>query len=458
MLRKLVLGLAVGGLAASAAVGQFASDRVATPGQKAPAAPPPFGGLTPTGAPAPAAPPGGVRPAGGYVPPVGGFTPASASTPAPAPFLVAPAPTTTAPTEPLDIPLALGKDHPLALRPEHGKYLILVRSYSRPARPTPSDPGLTAKELAEGLAAEIRKLPQAKGLGVYLFEHISEERKAEAQAAAEARRRAAAYAASMSDLKKKAELNGMTFLDPDQKLRYKTFNYRDQIGVMVGGFETEQEAVKALARVKAWPTPADVRLLDGGSIARQGPDGKATIEKAFLNPYGQAMVVTNPSLPKPQMVEVTPRLDPFVVKLNDGRPYSLLKATKGWTLGVKAFTAPVKVVTRDDEGVGIKNLFGGPKAGEALAAGAEQAEQMAKALREMKDRDGKSLGLEAYVLHHRTGSMVTVGQFDSPTDPTLNATRRMLMSMNFQAGDPRAADSARRFFEETILPIPIPKP
>ncbi len=453
MLRKLVLGLGAAGLlGSSAAFGQFASDRPAAP----------FGGVGPAGAPALPMPPGGVRPAGGYVPPVGGFTPAAAPTPtgfAPA-RPAAPAPAAAAP---LDIPTALGPNHPMALRPEHGAFVILVRSYSRPARPDPTNPGFTAKELAEGLAVEIRRLPQAKGLGVYLYEHLSEERKAEAQAAADARRRAAEFASAMDGLRQKSELNGMEFLAPDRTLRYKTFNYRDQVGVVVAGFRTEDEAVRAMGKLKTWPVPADTRLLDGSAIARQGADGKATIEKTFLNPYGQAMVVANPTVPRPAPVPgAVATLDPFIVKLNEGRPYSLLTATKTWTLGVKAFNAPVRVQTRDDEGVGIK-LFSLTKTGDALNAGAEQAEKMAEVIRAMTGPKGASqdyrpLGLEAFVLHHRSGSMVTVGQFDGPTDPALTETRRLLMNMNFQSRDPRATDSATRFFADVILPIPIPKP
>lgn len=444
MLRKLVLGLGAAGLVGSSAVGQFASDRAA------PKAPVPFGGLTPAPA-APAAP-------GGYVPPVGGFTPAGAAAPAPM-FTPQPAQPPAA-AEPLDIPTALGPNHPMALRPEHGPFMILVRSYSRPARPDPANPGMSAKDLAVGLAEEIKKLPQAKGLGVYLFEHISEERRAEAQAAAAARKRAAEFTAAMDKLRHTSELNGMEFLGGEQKLRYKTFNYRDQIGVMVGGFRTEDEAVRAMAKVKTWPTPADTRLLDGGAIARQGTDGKATIEKTFLNPYGQAMVVANPTIPRPQAAPGTvPQLDPFIVKLNEGRPYNLLNATKTWTLGVKAFNAPVRVQTRDDDGVGIK-LFNFTKTGDILNAGAEAAEQMAKGIRAMTgpEPDFRPLNLEAFVLHHRSGSMVTVGQFDGPTDPALHETRRLLQSLNFQARDPRVMESTRNYLHETIVPIPIPKP
>ncbi len=459
MLRKLVLGLGAAGLFGAAAVAQFAADRVGTP--VAPkAAPPATPPVVPPAVPK-AAPPVYVPPVGGFAPPPAaptGFTPAPGFAPAPG---VAPRPMPTpaaAPAEPLNIPTALPANHPWLLRPEHGPFVILLRSYSRPARPSATDPGLTARELAEGLADEVRRLPQAKGLGVYLYEHVSEERKAEAQAAADARRKAAEFAARMTDFRQKAELNGMTFLDPEQALRYKSFNYRDQIGVVVGGFRTEDDAVRMLSKVKQWPTPANTKLLDGGAIAKQTPDGKSTIEKSYLNPYGQAMVVANPTiarqLPAPGTVS---QLDPFIVKLNEGRPYNLLNATKTWTLGVKAFNAPVRVQTRDDDGVGIK-LFSLPKGGDALAAGAEAAEEMARSLRGMKHKDGSPVGLEAFVLHHRNGSMVTVGQFDGPTDPALHTTRRMLMGMQFQARDVQAAEGARNYLHESIVPVPIPKP
>ena len=252
------------------------------------------------------------------------------------------------------------------------------------------------------------------------------ERKADAQAQADARAKAAAFTASMAGLKQQSQLNGMEFLDPDVKLRYKTVNYQDQIGVLVGGFRTEDEAVKALPRVRAWPAPQDTRLLDGGAIVKHAPNGKSTVEKTFLNPYAQALVVPNPTVPRPPLT-VAPGLDPFVVKLNDGRPYSLLKATKTWTLGVRAYNGDVRVQNPEEENVSIGvKLLGFGKSGDVLNAGAEQAEQLAKNLREMKGGppDYRPLGLEAFVLHHRTGSMVTVGQYDSPEDPALHATRR----------------------------------
>ena len=42
---------------------------------------------------------------------------------------------------------------------------------------------------------------------------------------------------------------------------------------------------------------------------------------------------------------------------------------------------------------------------------------------------GAPLNLEAFVLHTRSASLVTVGQFDGPDDPALHATKRILASV-----------------------------
>jgi len=49
----------------------------------------------------------------------------------------------------------------------------------------------------------------------------------------------------------------------------------------------------------------------------------------------------------------------------------------------------------------------------------------------MKGPGGQSVGLEAFVLHTRNASIVTVGQFDGPTDPALLEAQRMLQRMTF---------------------------
>jgi hypothetical protein len=203
--------------------------------------------------------------------------------------------------------------------------------------------------------------------------------------------------------------------------------------------------------------------MDGAAIASRGADGKAVIEKTHLNPFGQAMVVQNPVAPR-QTVSNPTGLDPFVVRLNEGRPYSLLKATKGWTIGVKSFAAPIQFASRDSQ-PSVMERMGFTKGADVLRAGAEQAEVLAKALREMKGPDRQPLHLEAFVLHTRSASLVTVGQFDAPNDPALLETRRVLESLTFNLSrDDRGAQltgTGQKLFGDSqhpLLPIPIPKP
>ena len=452
MRRRVLLGVGLAGALAAPAAAQFASDAK------------PFGGAAPT--PPPAARQAGPPP-GAYVPPVGGLgAPAAPATGfRPAGGVVAPV--QAAPADPVELPSALGVGHPLQVRPEHGNYFVLVKSYSRPARPTETDPGMTALQLAEGLAAAVRQIDPK--VPIYLYEHVTDEMRAEAAAQAAARQRANAFLASVDEYRRQSKLNDMEFLEPDRKIRYKTFNYRHQVGVLLGGYATEDEAVRALAVVKRWPAPADVRLLDGASLVRpvnpDNPDGRTTIERSFLNPFGQAMVAPNPMSPRPK-AQAAAGLDPFVVKLNQDNPYSLLKAKKSWTLAVKTFAAPVTYSSAQGETAGVmKKPQGKGFGGDVLTAGAGQAETLAKAIREMQGppHEGhRPLNLEAFVFHTRYASLVTVGQFDGPDDPALLDTLRLLKSLRFDVKDKNGVSvphgSMASVFGENILPIPIPKP
>jgi hypothetical protein len=433
MRRAFGLGLGLTAVLAGNAAAQFGSP---PPAEKpAPAATPPA--ATPMTPPS-YVPPVGVQPAA----PTNSFRPAGAPAAQPA----------------LEIPLALGQNHPLAVKPEDGNYFICVKSYSRPHNPDERDRGYTVKQLAEGLAAEIQTAHKTR---VFLYELISDEKKAQAQAQAAAKQRAAEFTAALEQYRQKAQLQGLDFIDADRHVKYQTFQYRDQVAVLIGGFQTEDEAVKALAVVKKWPIPgSDKRwLLDGAAITYKDKDGKPVIEKDYLNPYAHAMVVQNPTVQK-QLSNGPVPLDPFIVKLNDGRPYSLLKTTKKWTLAVKSFSAPVHYVSKDEDASMVRRI-GFSKDAEVLKAGAEQAEALAKALREMKGRGGEPLNLEAYVLHTRTASLVTVGQYDSPNDPELLEKQRILNSLTFNLSrddkGQQITGTGQKLFGDQILPVPIPR-
>jgi hypothetical protein len=404
-----------------------------------------------------------------------GYEPVSTSPPSSAALpdgysTVPPAPEHRPPAPPppvdLEVRTAVPANHEWLVRPEHGAYFISVKSYSRPSRPTPDDQGPSALAMAEALAAEIRDKYRVQA---FLYEHISEERRAEAAAIAAARARGQQLAAQWDHLREKAQLSGMEFLEPDNKVRFKTVNYKDQIAVLIGGFKTDEDARKALDKVRAWPAPTskvkdrlgrDVLLMDCGTIFRPGPNGKQMLQESPINPYPIATVVPNPTVERPVEATAT-KVDPFIVRLNEGRPYNLLTATKTWTLGVKSFSAPVEIVSRDANTSTMKK-FGSSRGGNALEAGAEQAEALAETLRKMTDATGQSMGLEAFVLHTRNASLVTVGQFDGPNDPELLRVRRHLSSIKLRVTEDKMglkpATNAQSVFGENLMPFPIPKP
>lgn len=484
MRRKFAFGLGLAGVlsGAGAVIGQFASDRPpAPPPATAPGTPtaPVTPPTSPPAAPranipapsAPAAPPAlpaGVRPVGqtggAYVAPVGGVAAPAAGPVTTAGFSgIAPQDTPRAPAAPAETEIrsALGPNHPWAVKPEHGAFFICVKSYSRPSRPQPGDTGPSARELAEALATDVRDLYRVQA---FLYEYVSEERKAEMASIQSARARAKMFADQLDKYRQEAQLKGMTFLEDGRvTARYKTVNYQEQVAVLVGGFQSDEDARKALDRVRTWPSPKNKQLMDGAAVVQTGRDGKPVLGEWHMNPYATAHVVPNPTVERPaQPADAATGLDPFVVKLNEDRPYSLLKATKGWTLAVKSFSAPVEIVSRDSGGGGgLMQKITGRKGADVLKAGAEQAEKLAGALRVMTDKNGNPLGLEAFVLHTRSASLVTVGQFDGPNDPDLLQKKRLLASMNLLVTEDKSGTkpvtNAPSLFGN-LMPIPIPKP
>jgi hypothetical protein len=458
MRKTFVLGFGLAGVLAAPATAQFASERpntappAATPGAAIPGTPD-----TPPPLP-PGVQPIGGRPVGGaYVPPVAGIgaPPGVGGAGLPAAGSLPPAP--AAPRD-LEIRSALGPNHPWAIKPEDGAFFLCVKSYSRPAEGwrEPGDNGPSARAMAEALATEIRDLYRVQA---FLYEYISDERKAEMAALAAARERARIFAGQLEKYRQEAKLKGMTFLeDEGVRVHYKTVRYNDQIAVLVGGFKSEKDARQALEKIRTeWLPPKNPQLMDTAQVSQPGPNGKRELVVGYLNPYLTATVVPNPMIAR--AVESGEKLDPFVKKLNEDNPYSLLNATKGWTLAVRSFTAPVEIRGQDGDNAGLMRKSSA-KGAKVLEATAEQAEAMAKALRGLKRPLGDLVGLEVFVLHTRHGSIVTIGQFDGPTDPALVQTKQLLLSLPLKVtedalGSRPVANTPTLF--TNMVPIPIPK-
>ncbi len=427
-MRRLPLAALLCWLAAPnpAAAQRFGEDRAAP---KAPAAAP---------APTPAAPPA-----------LPDFPTGVPSTPTRTPTRAAVAPVAAVAPEP---------PHEWAVRAEHGEWLICVKSYV----------GDLAKAQAVELAGLVRTQHKA---AAYLFERNAEDRQREEQRRADFRAGKAAELAPFLQLqgqmKAEAAARGVEYADAPTVYRMPKVTVEPQWAVLVGGFKDADAARKALNAVREWPVPANERLMDRAVTSRPGDDGKVVTEGKYINPYRSAMVVPNPTARRaPSQANA---VDPALFTLNAEEPLSLLRCEKNWTLIVKDFTVPATVQGKDQESSVMKRLFNGDEADKLLHSTARQAFVLATALRsESMERAARAAAahagltprpLDSYVLHHRTGSRVTVGQFDAPDDPALLEMQRLLSNMYFQVSDKTAGgvrSEDRRLFDG-ITPMPIPR-
>ncbi len=422
---------------------QFASDRLPVP---------PSSPTTPK-APVPQLP-GGIVPAGG--------------TSAPAPGMKLPNgfsldPVRTVPNRPVAtsidakaVPEEVAK---LMVKAEHGGWMIMVKSYAGP----------DSRTKAAALATDIRK---THGIQSLLFERNADERKEE-QAQLDAIRKREnekvdPFNKLQEQIQREAEANGSRFIEtrPTVKVPRPYHETPEQWVVFVGGFKTMDDARANLPTVKKWPAPKDERLMDAGMLGAEQTDartGKAEFKTSanYLNPYPSSMVVPNPAATKASMEEKA-KLDPFVVKLNDGIENSLLGVKKPWTLAVKSYTMPTTRASKEGDGRSVFDIKKkGSTALDRIKAIEVESEALARALR---DKGMKPHPFEAFVLHHTHGSIVTVGQFDSPDDPELLKLQQELLGLTFELRDkhqkpvigPDGKAMVQRLFDGVNL-FPVPK-
>jgi hypothetical protein len=245
---------------------------------------------------------------------------------------------------------------------------------------------------------------------------------------------------------------------PGVPLRRRMVEIEDQFAVLVGGYKDFAAATAALPRVRALPMPA--LKLDGGrspyeriSYTEATPDKKGMVVKtAEINPFSMAMVVRNPLA----AAGAHQRWDPFWKTLNADEEYSLLKNPKKYTLIIKQYFGAGEVqsaqsvaprATKPSGGIlGALGFAGSTPQGDALSAGQAQAHELARFLRDPR------FGFDSYVLHMRTGSVVTVGGFDGPQDPAVSAALRRLQTLQ------QSLDANRsRSGSDPIGLLPIPR-
>jgi hypothetical protein len=276
--------------------------------------------------------------------------------------------------------------------PAVGPWMILATSYTGPQ----------ARFLAVKLVEELRtryKLP------AYLFDFVNEERQKEKERIDKLRKQQQQYLEQMN-------------LEPATPIRIRTRRFEDQYAVLVGGYKSEEAAKTELARVKtlkAAPPPRETpgTPIDPRQVAWGPGDG---------NPFAQAFIVPNPTVKREPPPDQN-KPDPLLKKLNAGETYNLLKCPKRYTLAVAQFRTAATTTLQPQPTPKTTLLqklgLGGPSGYESLSASAMSAHNLAEMLH-------TKLNFEAYVMHTRYASVVTVGSFDQPDDPGLEALRRRL--------------------------------
>jgi len=331
-----------------------------------------------------------------------------------------------------------GNTYKYPITPQAGEWLVCVQTFKDekpdPNRQVRPPARIMAEELAEYLRTEY-KLP------AYLYDRGRLQRKEEDE-------RIKALRGQYDELLKQMKSQG---IEPDErsKFRVRTFEIMDEFAVLVGkpnrnlkDMETARDFLGDLRKMKPLPDKFSMMAV----FADDDANGKKVNQRGFgyINPFQTALVVHNPSIPLANNQADPTKADAFLKEMNASEEYNLLKCSKSWTIVVKMYQGQAQLQTPKKPSI-MAQLGFGKKEPELLNASAAQAHSTAEFLRKMK--------FDAYVMHHRSYSLVTVGQYDSPDDPNLMAAQKSLAGMQLK----QSKDVVLETLNAQPLPMKIPK-
>lgn len=248
------------------------------------------------------------------------------------------------------------------LTKQHGPWMIMVASLAEPP-PERRVEGMSPKEAADELVYELR------------------------------RKRIPAYTYSQ-----KEEIERIGTVDRLGRQRQRAYLARhDGICVIAGNYKSVDDttAQRTLAFIKQY----EPKSWEKSGIYKETPGRPGPLSGAFLT--------MNPLLTPEEVARR--EQDPLLLRLNSGKEYSLLSNKGQYTLAVASFQGKSVTGINTSKFQNTEKEF---QVGSKLDEAAVDAWQLTKALREMHNE-------EAYVYHDRHRSVVTVGSFNSPTDPRI---------------------------------------
>jgi hypothetical protein len=299
----------------------------------------------------------------------------------------------------------------LAVQPSCGEFMICINWYGGPG----------AAQMAHDLAMELRG-PDYH-LNAFVFTKGLEERQAELKHIAEIVQK------QLDDL---AKLNVPC---DSVKIKVPLIRYEIQCAVLVGGYRDMESAHRAAEQIKKLnPEPLKQKniVLHTEGVMTFDKDGKPHEgSMGLVNPFAHALVVRNPALHTERAKRFTAEDLALLQTLNEDEPFSLLKCPRPYTLMVKNFPMPSVTETPQKGFAGLLDKIGLGGGGDKVDAAKVSAHQLADILR--KGCFGTlNQHFDAFVLHTRYGSYVTVGNFDRGDDPNLLYLQQELPKLNAQ--------------------------
>lgn len=311
-------------------------------------------------------------------------------------------------------------NHDYPVTPEVGPWMVCAAYFTGPAAP----------DLARQMVLQIRGV---HNLPAYVFNYADDERK----------KQKAVLDAQVTPFAQPDPDGGIIIPIPHHRLQVRV---EEQCAVMIGGYADDAAAHAALLSIKKLPPP-ELKAPEGVQAYPSIIDGG---KEVMLNPFTQSMVVRNPTVPHDARQEKA--TDPFLKTLNAGEDYSMLRCPQRYTLAVKEYMGASMVKQQSGSGGILEKLESGAgKPGESLSVAASNAHELARVLRQLK--------FDAYVLHTRTSSVVSVGGFDNPTDPEADHLRSRIATLQQTAQaskDPAKRDPLGLFPTPVVIEVPRP--
>jgi hypothetical protein len=263
-----------------------------------------------------------------------------------------------------------GKEYPLTKA--YGPWMLMVASFHTTGADGETDEGKSPEQAAAELVFELRQ----KGIPAYTYA---------------------------------IENHSDPFATRDrlgQPVKKKNLRAVKSLCVMAGNYPSFEDE-KAQATL-VWIKKYDPKCLQDVFYV-QTPGRPSPLSGAFLT--------INPLLSPEEVAERNP--DPLLRKLNSGVRHSLTENKGAYTLVVAHFGGKTFNEVRQH-----KDTFDFLKDND-LDDAAQQANDLAAALRQNLDPRGTLNNVEAYVWHDRFESVVTVGAFSSDKDPAIAHYRKL---------------------------------